>query len=207
MSESVQNWILKQKGFVSLINDRLAKRKGLIGKLFTALRVGPRELGAHTAPKFLKFANFYYMSTYSIMSSLRPIFSRFVGVAYGPLNFTGIFMWFMLTGSIMARLKFNRGRDIMQFNVEDGPEFWYNALNMMFPPNYLNNKLSAHYIEINQIYCFEMFKRYRLARQEILEERDQCSDKEKRTRYISNPNYVYEPLGEDTNAVKNLFAS
>lgn len=204
MSESVQKWLLNQKWLTTLVNDKLAARKGLVGKIFSWLQIGPRQMGAHTIPKIMKFYNIYFMMSYHWISAFRPVFSRYIGSAHGPLNYTGIMLWFMLTGSIIARFKFNRSRDILQFNSEDGPEFWYKTLGMMFPPNFLNNKISAHYIEINNIYTFEMFKRYRVARREILEERAQLSDKEKRTRYITNPNYVYEPLGEDTNYVRTM---
>ena len=146
----------------------------------------------------LKFLNHYLMQTYGLISTVRPVFSRFLGVTHGPLNYTGLMMWFLMTGAILNRIRFHRSRDIIAFNVEDGAEHWFRTLDMLFPPNYLNNKTSAHFIEINQIYSYEMFKRYRQAKREILEEREACSDKEKRTRYITNPNYVYEPLGQDT---------
>ena len=202
MSQSVQNWILSQKGFVNFVNNNLAERKGLIGKIFKTLRVGPRQMGAHALPGLLKFFNYYLVQSYGLIASVRPIFSRYVGVTQGPLNFTGLMMWFIMTGAILNRIRFHRSRDIIQFNQEDGAEYWYKALGILFPPSYLNNKISAHYIEINQIYSTEMFKKYRKARQEILEEREELSDKEKRTRYILNPNYVYEPLGKDTSEVR-----
>ena len=204
MSESIQNWILKHTGFVNYINNNLAERKGVIGRLFKTLRVGPRQMGRHTLPAMLKYFNYYLVSSYGLIGSIRPVFSRFVGVAHGPLNYTGLMMWFLMTAAIIGRVKFDRSRDALMFNAEDGAMFWFRSMNMMFPPNYLNNKLSAHYIEINQIYSYEMFRRYRLARQEIIEEREQCSDKERRTRYITNPNYVYEALGQDTSATRNI---
>ena len=204
MSKSIQGWILRQKGFVNFINHNLAERKGVIGGIFKRLRIGEREMGRHTLPALLKYFNHYLVFTYGIFGAIRPVFSRFIGVAHGPLNYTGLMMWFLMTGAILNRLRFHRSRDVLQFNYEDGAEYWFKALNMLFPPSYLNNKLSAHYIEINQIYTTEMLKKYRKARQEILEERDSVSDKEKRTRYITNPNYVYEPLGRDTNLVREV---
>jgi len=75
---------------------------------------------------------------------------------------------------------------------------------MMFPPNFLHNRLSAHYIEINHIFAIEMMKRYHSARKEILEERERHSDEEKKTLYITNPGYVYEPMGPDDNKLKRL---
>jgi len=69
---------------------------------------------------------------------------------------------------------------------------------MMFPPNFLHNRISAHYIEINNIFFNEMIKKYIRARKEILAERDRCTEEEQRTRYVTNPNYVFEPLKQDT---------
>ena len=37
---------------------------------------------------------------------------------------------------------------------------------MMFPPNFLHNRLSAHYIEINSIFFYEMLRKYIAARKE-----------------------------------------
>jgi predicted membrane protein len=136
---------------------------------------------------------------------MRPVLSRLlVGFHNGPLNYSGLFMWFWLTFLIVARFRFIRIRDTLYFNSQDNPEFWYTRYNMMFPPNFLHNRLSAHYIEINHIFAIEMMKRYQVARKEILSERDRQSDEVKRTKYITNPNYVYEPLGPDDDKIKRL---
>ncbi len=44
----------------------------------------------------------------------------------------------------------------------------------------------------------EMIKKYQVARREILDERELATPEARLTKYITNPNYVYEPLGEDT---------
>ena len=75
---------------------------------------------------------------------------------------------------------------------------------MMFPPSFLHNRLSAHYIEINNIFFNEMLKKYIVARKEILAERDECSLEEQWTRHITNPNYIYESLTKDTDTIKRL---
>ena len=77
---------------------------------------------------------------------------------------------------------------------------------MMFPPSFLHNRISAHYIEINNIFFCEMMKKYITARKEILAERDTYSDEEKRTKYISNGCYVYEAFKNDTDVIKRLRA-
>lgn len=74
----------------------------------------------------------------------------------------------------------------------------------MFPPSFLHNRLSAHYIEINHIFAIEMMKRYQQARREILSEREKFSDLDKRSKYITNSNYVFEALGADDDKLKRL---
>ena len=78
---------------------------------------------------------------------------------------------------------------------------------MMFPPNFLHNRLSAHYIEINHIFFIEMLKKYIGVRKEIVAEREKCTPEERLTRYITNPNYIYEPMGPDCAEVVSLKAS
>ena len=74
----------------------------------------------------------------------------------------------------------------------------------MFPPSFLHNRVSAHYIEINHIFAIEMLKKYQVARKDILDERERCSDQERRTRYITNPNYIFEALGPDDDKIKRM---
>ena len=75
---------------------------------------------------------------------------------------------------------------------------------MMFPPNFLHNRISAHYIEINHIFAIEMMKRYQVARKEILEDRDRVPKEVRYSKYITNSNYVYEPLGKDDDKINRL---
>ena len=77
----------------------------------------------------------------------------------------------------------------------------------MFPPNFLHNRLSAHYIEINSIFFYEMLRKYIGARKEILAEREEASDEVKRTKYACNPNYVYEAFKNDTPTIARLKAA
>ena len=51
-----------------------------------------------------------------------------------------------------------------------------------------------------------MLKKYIGARKEILAERDNCSLEEHRTKYITNPNYVYEAFKNDTPGILRLRA-
>ena len=73
-----------------------------------------------------------------------------------------------------------QSRDLL--NHYDNPSQFTHKYRKYVPFNYMNFKISAHYIEINRIFHLEML-------------RNNCSEKEKRTRYITNKNYVYEPFG------------
>ena len=46
MTERLQNWMLaRTSGMQYLVNERLAKRGGPIGRIFTALEMGKRQYG------------------------------------------------------------------------------------------------------------------------------------------------------------------
>ena len=51
-----------------------------------------------------------------------------------------------------------------------------------------------------------MMKRYQVARKEIITERDRHSDEVKRTKYITNPSYIFEALGPDDDKIKRIKA-
>jgi len=209
MSQRFQSWLLKNTTSMQyLINDRLAKRGGAFGRLGKALEMGERQYSAHTLGRMLRVVNHLFVNSYHWLGVMRPVASRFMGSGNGPLNYTGIGVYVFCTLCIMARWRFIRSRDVLTFNQQDQPEFWYARYNMMFPPNFLHNRISAHYIEINHIFSIEMMKKYQVARTEILRERESCSEEVRRTRYASNPNYVYEAFGsDDSYAIKRAKAA
>ena len=205
MTERFQNWMLSRTtGLQYLVNERLAKRGGPIGSLFRALEMGKRQYGNHTLGRFAKLMNYYWLMIYQSLNMQRAVFSRFVGLQNAPLNYSGMFVWFVATNMIFSRFRFIRSRDVMNFNAQDQPEFWYARYGMMFPPNFLHNRLSAHYIEINHIYTVEMMKKYIGVRKEIIDEREACSQEERLTRYATNPNYIYEPMGADDDKIRRI---
>ena len=207
MSQRVQSWLLKNTGGLQyLINERLAKRPGLIGRIFKGLEMGKREYSEHTFHRAFRVVNFLWMSIFRVYGVMRPVGSRFFGLGNGPLNYGALYCYAFATGMIFARCRFSKSRDQYMFNSQDGAEFWFDRYNMMFPPSFLHNRLSAHYIEINNIFFCEMMKKYIVARKEILSERDRCTPEEQRSRYASNTNYVYEAFKKDTPAILRLRA-
>lgn len=205
MSTRVQAFILRNtSGLQYLINERLASRSGAIGGLFKALRIGERQYGQHTFFKSFKVINYFWVFGYQALSMMRTPFSRFLtgSHASAPLNYSAIFTFFFVSNLILARFRFIRPRDIYEFNRQDNPEFWFARYNMMFPPSFLHNRISAHYIEINHIFAVEMIKKYQGTRREIIADRDAQGDEVRRTKYATNPNYVYEPLGPDDDKIQ-----
>ena len=166
--------------------------------------MGPRIYGQHSFHRILRVVNYYWMMVWQILAMQRPVFSRFIGVQNGPLNYSGLFIYFWMTILVVCRFRFIRIRDTLMLNQQDNPEFWYARYNMMFPPSFLHNRLSAHYIEINHIFAVEMMKKYNKTRREILSDREQCSMEERMTRYITNPDYVYEAFPKDADSIKRL---
>ena len=110
MTERVQEWLLANtKGLQHLINDKLAKRSGAIGRFFKMFEIGPRQMGSHTVPKFLKLANYHYMNLFYVVSNQRIPFSRYLtGNLYGPMNLSGLFGSFVFSCLILSLFKFER---------------------------------------------------------------------------------------------------
>ena len=205
MSQKFQGWLLNNTTSLQhLVNERLAKRGGAIGGLFKRLEIGPREYSAHTLHRIFRMANFFWVRMFQVMGAMRPVGSRFFGLSNGPLNYPALMVYCFTTAFIFARCRFSKSREQYTFNAQDGVEFWFDRYNMMFPPSFLHNRLSAHYIEINNIFFTEMLRRYLTVRKEILAERDLCSQAEHHTKHITNPNYIYEPFNGDTDEIKRL---
>ena len=209
MSERFQTWLLANtKGLQYFVNERMAPRGGPIGWFGRTFHIGQRQMSTHAFGRALRVVNVLMVQSYLYLAAMRPVASRFMGIGNGPLNYTGIGVYIFATGCICANWRFIRARDVLTFNYQDQPEFWYARYNMMFPPNFLHNRISAHYIEINHIFTVEMMKKYQTARKDILRDREAHSEQERRTKYITNPNYVYEAFGsDDCTAVKRAKAS
>ena len=151
MTTRIQNWLLKNtSGLQYLVNERLATRPGLIGRIFKNLEIGRREYSGHALLRTFRVFNYVWIYCFHIYGMCRPVGSRFLtSLGNGPLNYSGLFCYFWCTAMILARCELGDHRAENKFNEQDGASFWFEKYNMMFPPSYLNNRQSAHYIEIN----------------------------------------------------------
>ena len=202
MSERIQSFLLRNtRGLQHLVNEKLAKRPGFIGRVFKGLEMGKREYGQHSVFKVFRYVNYFYVMSLKQGALMKPIGSRFFGHGNGPLNYSGLYVYFVAIALVLTKCRFDRSRSSIAFNQQDGAQYWFERYNMMFPPSFLHQRVSAHYIEINNIFFNEMVKKYYFVRKEVLNERDEHSDEVKKTKYALNPNYVYEPFKRDTPAI------
>ncbi len=62
MSQRYQAWLLKNTQWLQyLVNERLAQRSGIIGRIFKSLEMGPRQYSTHTLHRAFKTANFFWI--------------------------------------------------------------------------------------------------------------------------------------------------
>lgn len=126
MSARLQSWILRNTtGLQHLVNERLANRPGGIGRLFSYLKIGERQYGGHFHLKYLRLCNFIYVQILQQISLQRQVLSRHIGVGTGPLNYSGLWVWAWCTILLCGSLRFHRAKDMLFFNAQDQPEFWF----------------------------------------------------------------------------------
>lgn len=63
MTEVIQRFLLKNTKWLQyVVNEKLAKRKGPIGRFFTWNQLGERNYGTHYIPKWFRFWNTYLLN-------------------------------------------------------------------------------------------------------------------------------------------------
>lgn len=73
MTECIQRFLLRNTKFLQrIVNDKLAKKDGKIGKFFRWMEIGPRNNGEHTLPKYFKFWNILTLHFGARMNWGRP---------------------------------------------------------------------------------------------------------------------------------------
>ena len=118
MSHKFQSWLLRNtQGLQYVVNERLAARDNLIGRMFKPFIIGKREYSAHTFHRAFRVVNYFWMRMFQIYGGMRPIGSRFLtNSGGGPLNYSGLFVYCFATVCVFARLRFSKSRDQYKFN-------------------------------------------------------------------------------------------
>jgi uncharacterized protein YqgQ len=201
MTEFIQRFLLNNtKWLQHLVNDKLAKRKGGIGKFFSWMEIGPRNYGQHIFPKYFRLWNSIMLDFGFRWNWGRPhltkIFTRerdiFI-VGYGA--FFILWAWFARKNRIRPLFMYND----FHLHHYDNPTRLTKKFGMYVPFNVMNYVTSAHYLEINKIYHQEILKKYLEVKETVRKEFNKSSEKVRRTKYALNKNYVYEPFGWELN--------
>jgi len=185
-------WLRVLSPAAYIINERIAKRSGLLGRIGKFFMIGPREYGVHPINKAFIFLNRRYqfasavlLHRYSVIKTLTHnnfhMIRPFKHVSFlGPLAVFFGLLRFTYAGS------FTRGYE------PDRLTYLTRRIGgrMGLPLSTLNHRTSAHFIEINYIYGAEMMKRYHQVHQRIIEERNRLPEEVRKTRY-AYPTYEY----------------
>ena len=197
MTEFIQKFLLKNTVLLQkLVNEKLAKGS-ILPNFWNWMQIGKRNNGVHVFGKFLKFLN-SYSHVYGVrMNWGRPhltktLFSRERETFLTGYAFMFVIMAYMCRKNVIRPLYQYSDAHLYHY---DNPHHLSDRFGMYVPNHYTSYKQSAHYIEINKIFQREMIKKLTEYSDEVQLEYFSSSEKEKRTKYLRNPNYVYEPFG------------
>ena len=121
------------KGLQYIINERLAKKSGLIGSLGRALEIGPRQYGAHVLPRFFKVANYHFIYMLYLLSASKNQATRFIYAGYGHMPITHTLYYITLIWGIFALFCIGDMKKFQYFYDQDGPKYWYVKFKLSFP--------------------------------------------------------------------------
>lgn len=205
MSELFQPFLKRYIGPVkNLVNNKLANGK-FFPKFFKWMEIGDRNYGGHILPKIFRFWNSCILHFGTRLEFHRPHVTKYLNSKEREIFVTGYGFILILLG---IWTKKNRSRPLYQTN--DSYLYNYdNPTNLSarygkFIPHYVHKyKNSAHYLEINKIFERENAKKLLEIRNKFMEEFELSTEKVKRTRYLRNPYYVYEPFGWEIEETKN----
>jgi len=185
-------WLRVLSPVAYVINEKLAKRSGLLGRIGKFWMIGPREYGSHPFNKMLIFVNRRWMAAaawalhrYSVIKGMSHNGYHMLR----PFRHTAFIGPFII---IMGLLKFVYYGDVNRGYEPDRLTYLSKRIggHLGIPLNSMNQRTSSHYIEINHIFQAEMVKRYHRVRQRIIDERNKSDDKTKKTRF-ADPTYRY----------------
>mmetsp|Transcript_66009 Transcript_66009/g.76682 ORF Transcript_66009/g.76682 Transcript_66009/m.76682 type:complete len:212 (+) Transcript_66009:26-661(+) len=185
-------WLQILSPFAYVINEKLAKRSGVLGKIGKFFIIGPRQYGVHPFNKLLIYLNRKYIHTAAFLLHRYPIYRALTGNGYNmmrPLKHGSILgplaVFFGIYRFVYHPVQF-RGYEPDQLTYLNRKIGGYLGI----PTNSLNQVTSAHFIEINVLYAAEMAKRYHTIHGKILADRARQTDEVRKTKY-ADPSYKY----------------
>eukprot|EP01017_Pseudomicrothorax_dubius_P041476 TRINITY_DN663_c0_g1_i3.p1 TRINITY_DN663_c0_g1~~TRINITY_DN663_c0_g1_i3.p1 ORF type:complete len:230 (+),score=61.92 TRINITY_DN663_c0_g1_i3:160-849(+) len=188
-------WLRALSPLAYVINEKLAKRSGLVGRIGKFFMIGPREFGVHPMTKAFLYANRRYL--FGLGIALHK-YSFFKSLTQNGFHVIRPMKHFAFMGPALALFALLRFVYFGPDNIVYEPDrLTYLSRRVggriALPTSTLNQRTSAHYIEINAIYSAEMVKRYHKIHRGIIEERNRQTDEVKKTRF-ADPSYKYEAM-------------
>lgn len=200
MTSYFQNYILKNSKILqNLVNNKLAN-SGPGKKFWRWMEIGNRGNGKHYFGRYLKAINSIYLVVGQRFNWHRPHLGKYLFTKEREIFLTGysILLFFMFI--------FNKRNSISPLYTEndpylhdyDNPNYFAKKYGVIVPGYVSNYRVSAHFLEINKIFQREMLRNYEDFSSEVHNEFKESPEKIKRTKFATNPNYVYEPFGWET---------
>lgn len=146
---------------------------GFKGKIARFFRIGKVSPGVFES--VLKYMNSYYMWLHFFAQrSWGPLYKRLLEFDMHPTKLSGLFYTHLWFYAFWFGHRFGGdfySTDLTE-NSEDYLPYYMAKYSRVLNHNILNWRVSAHYIEINRIYNYEMTKRLVKLTEEIVEEHE-----------------------------------
>jgi len=156
---------------------------------------GPREYGVHPINKAFIFLNRKYMFGSAVLLHRYSIVKTLTHKGYHMMRPFKHISFFGPLAVFFGLLRFIYHGQFTRGYEPDRLSYLSRRMGgkMGLPLNTLNQRTSAHYIEVGYIYSAEMLKRYHRVHQKIIDDRLRQSDEIRKTKY-SDPSYKYEAM-------------
>lgn len=197
MTERIQTFLLKNTKFLQkFVNEKLANGP-FIPNFWKWMEIGQRGYGKHIFSKYFKLYNSWILNFGTRMNYGRPHLQKQIFSKEREIFITGYAAMFVM---VVLWTRKNKLRPLYEQNDpylsrNDNSLNLTDLYGVLVAPYIHRYKKSAHYIEINRIFSTEMMKKFRIYFDEVKVEFEESSEKVKRTKYLTNQNYVYEPFG------------
>lgn len=197
MTTIIQKFLLNNTKFLqNLVNNKLAN-SGPGKKFWRWMEIGPRGYGSHNVYNYFRALNSFFMVVGQRFNWHRPHLIKQIFSKEREIFLTGysiaLYVIFLFYKRNFIAPQYTNN-DAYLYNY-DNPNYFSQKYKKIIPGYVSNYRTSAHYLEINKIFQREMLKHYEKYAASVASEFNDSSEKVQRTKFASNPNYVYEPFG------------
>ena len=135
----------------------------MLGRIGRFWAIGPREYGGHTVNPMLKLMNQWYLAGLSQMLHRPSVMKSLSHRGYNamrPMKFVGIVFPFCCAWSLFFNPFYDKDIDPIDIDENETMRAFMRKANApQLGTGCMNDRTSAHYLEINRIYSAEMLRR------------------------------------------------